>query len=59
MILVMEDGSVVEQGTHAELVEKRGTYAALISAQVDPLGQVVDTAFDSILQEDERSQEDD
>ena len=35
LILVMEDGRVVEQGTHAELLAKRGAYAQLIAAQVE------------------------
>ncbi|GAB2873455.1 ABC transporter ATP-binding protein [Nocardioides pacificus] len=29
LILVMEDGAIVEQGTHAELLERDGAYAAL------------------------------
>ncbi len=33
LILVMDDGSVVEQGTHEELLAKGGHYAALIAAQ--------------------------
>ncbi|OII62203.1 multidrug ABC transporter ATP-binding protein [Streptomyces sp. CC53] len=33
VILVMEDGSIVEQGTHAELLEAEGTYARLYAAQ--------------------------
>jgi ATP-binding cassette subfamily B multidrug efflux pump len=32
-ILVMENGAIVEQGTHAELLEADGAYAALYSAQ--------------------------
>lgn len=32
-ILVMEDGSIVQRGTHGELLEQEGVYAALIRAQ--------------------------
>jgi ABC-type bacteriocin/lantibiotic exporter with double-glycine peptidase domain len=33
-ILVMENGQLVEQGTHAELLAKNGAYARLIAAQL-------------------------
>ncbi|WP_420176955.1 ABC transporter ATP-binding protein [Luteococcus sp. OSA5] len=33
LILVMEDGAIVEQGTHQELLEARGRYHALYEAQ--------------------------
>ena len=33
VILVMQDGRIVERGTHAELVEKSGAYAALYKSQ--------------------------
>ncbi|MFJ3928920.1 MULTISPECIES: ABC transporter ATP-binding protein [unclassified Streptomyces] len=33
VILVMEDGAIVEQGTHAELLRARGAYARLYDAQ--------------------------
>lgn len=33
VILVMENGSIVEQGTHDELLEARGAYARLYAAQ--------------------------
>ena len=33
IILVMENGAVVEQGTHAELLEKGGAYAQLYNGQ--------------------------
>ncbi|MET9476680.1 ABC transporter ATP-binding protein [Streptomyces sp. NPDC002917] len=33
VILVMEDGSIVEQGTHDELLEAQGAYARLYAAQ--------------------------
>ena len=34
-ILVMEEGSVVEAGTHQELINKNGVYAALQHMQTD------------------------
>jgi ATP-binding cassette subfamily B protein len=36
LILVMDDGRAVEQGTHAELLARNGVYARLIAAQVEP-----------------------
>ena len=35
VILLMEDGRVVEHGTHAELMEARGTYYAMVRRQMD------------------------
>ena len=32
-IAVMSEGTVVEQGTHSELIDRKGHYAALVSAQ--------------------------
>ena len=34
-ILVMRDGNIVEQGTHAELLARRGFYAALYNSQFE------------------------
>ena len=33
LILVMKDGKVIEQGTHDELMEKRGFYRSLYDSQ--------------------------
>ena len=35
VILVMRDGSIVEQGTHAELLARGGFYAALYNSQFE------------------------
>ncbi|MDE2126999.1 MAG: ABC transporter ATP-binding protein [Armatimonadetes bacterium] len=35
LILVMEAGRVIERGTHAELIERRGAYAALYAVQFE------------------------
>jgi ATP-binding cassette, subfamily B, multidrug efflux pump len=42
-ILVLEDGSIVERGTHAELLERRGLYAALLQRQLLEEGLEEDT----------------
>ena len=39
-IVVLEDGGIVEQGSHEELIVRGGAYAALIEAQVETLGRV-------------------
>lgn len=35
LILVMKDGSIIEQGTHAELMEQNGFYAELYNSRLD------------------------
>ena len=35
LILVMNHGDIVEQGTHEELLEKNGFYADLYNSQFD------------------------
>jgi ATP-binding cassette subfamily B protein len=38
LILVMDEGDIVEQGTHTELLAKKGFYAHLYSAQFERVG---------------------
>ena len=49
-ILVLRDGTVVESGSHADLVAKQGLYAELVRRQQVPGGSlaVVDDVFDQI-----------
>jgi ATP-binding cassette subfamily B multidrug efflux pump len=35
VILVVQNGNIVEQGTHDELLAREGAYAALYQAQFD------------------------
>jgi ABC-type multidrug transport system fused ATPase/permease subunit len=36
LILVMEDGMVVERGTHDELIASSGRYATMVVLQTEP-----------------------
>ena len=38
LILVMDHGNIVEQGTHKELLDKGGFYAALYNSQFEQVG---------------------
>ena len=38
LILVLKDGDVIESGTHEELLEKNGFYAALYNSQFEKVG---------------------
>ncbi len=38
LILVMKDGDIVEQGTHEELLKKKGFYAELYNSQFEEIG---------------------
>lgn len=35
LILVMKDGNIIEQGTHEELLSKKGFYAELYNSQFE------------------------
>ena len=37
-IVVLDEGTIVEQGTHAELVERGGMYATLLNVDSEGLG---------------------
>ena len=36
LILVLQNGQVVEQGTHNELLERKGAYYTLYNSQFEP-----------------------
>ena len=42
-IVVMSEGSIVEQGTHDELVRKKGAYLELLQAQCIASGTIIDS----------------
>ena len=47
LILLMEDGRVVERGTHQELMSARGVYYAMVLRQMESHGETVDEAWSS------------
>ena len=38
LILVMNDGNIIEQGNHEELINKNGFYAELYNSQFETIG---------------------
>jgi ATP-binding cassette subfamily B protein len=44
-LIVLDNGEIIEQGTHAELMEKDGTYAELVRTQAE-FAELVNTASD-------------
>ena len=49
MILVLDDGQIVEQGAHRELLEKRGLYYAMVQRQQTAMDResITDSPYDS------------
>ena len=45
LILLMEDGQVVERGTHDELMDKKGTYFEMVRRQVESHEDAVDATW--------------
>ncbi len=39
LILLMDDGRVIERGTHIELMEARGAYCQMVRRQMDAPGE--------------------
>lgn len=55
-IAVMANGKIVEQGTHAQLLQKDGLYAALVCAQ--DLGQAKDSSSTTLPDSDQDNADD-
>jgi len=45
MILLMDDGRIIERGTHEELMALRGVYHAMVLRQMASHQETVDTAW--------------
>jgi ATP-binding cassette subfamily B protein/subfamily B ATP-binding cassette protein MsbA len=45
LILLMEEGRVIERGTHEQLMRARGAYHAMVLRQMESHGQTVDEAW--------------
>jgi ABC-type multidrug transport system fused ATPase/permease subunit len=50
-IVVLEDGGIVEVGTHDDLIGKGGTYSRLYEAQIER-GGPSDSTDDEVVEED-------
>lgn len=50
LIVVVENGTVAEQGTHAELLEKKGLYYALATAQTIQAAEDTETGENKAMQ---------
>jgi len=47
LILLMEDGRIIEQGTHEQLMQSRGTYHAMVMRQMDASHQNAEALFEA------------
>ena len=45
LILLMEDGRVIERGTHEELMNARGGYYGMVLRQMESAGENVETVL--------------
>jgi ABC-type multidrug transport system fused ATPase/permease subunit len=45
LILLMEDGRVIERGTHEELMARRGVYHAMVLRQMESHEETIDEAW--------------
>lgn len=45
LILVLENGRVIEQGTHTTLLQQQGAYAKVFATQYQDFNEVFDTSF--------------
>lgn len=54
-IIVMSEGRIVEQGTHNELVEKRGAYFNLVSAQNIAAAEAMTAEEQAAIDEEEET----
>jgi ABC-type multidrug transport system fused ATPase/permease subunit len=47
LILLMEDGRIIERGTHEELMARRGVYHAMVLRQMASHEETIDEAWSS------------
>jgi ABC-type multidrug transport system fused ATPase/permease subunit len=45
LILLMEDGRIIERGTHDELMTARGTYYEMVMRQAESAGESVEAVL--------------
>jgi ATP-binding cassette subfamily B protein/subfamily B ATP-binding cassette protein MsbA len=50
LILLMEDGRIIEQGSHEQLMQSRGTYYSMVMRQMDASHQNAEALFETTLE---------